>query len=355
MTATSTLVFPPNRVLAQWSKHFASFRPVQVWAGYLRVHEVEALVAVTRQTPLDSLPQFLLKTLALRSEQTIEELDRRLPIGQAVVNQLLRRLMAEGLVKPTSKRGWELSTAGARILKTGTFTHAGAERRRFYFLDRERLGLEPQYLNLHVWPRALVPWPTEHPCRFSVGVLKECVGRPGDWKKEHGFPADVTEIVTAGSFASESGSPNWNRVILDRPQYLSTALVRVSGASGRDRILAFSVGIEGWVLNTAEPAFVMEAAWHELIPVLAGPPTMENWRQAWQSWCQSRQLSVADAAECHLSLQGSRLRVAAPNRLIDRLRGAPGDPFRGDEWLLTGNDLLRSAARIEFTQAGRRG
>src|SRR5262249_28401338 len=145
------------------------------------------------------------------------------------------------------------------------------------------------------------------------------------------------------------------RIILDRPERLVAALVLAAAGRGenRGRLLGFAVQPEGWVLQVQEPVFVLEADWQEVFPELAVDLPAELWQQAWRNWCQPRSLPGAEVDACALERQGHRLRVTATPRVIERLRAARSDVFKGEAWLLAGTGRLRAAAQLELVEPKR--
>src|SRR5205814_3070039 len=120
----------------------------------------------------------------------------------------------------------------------------------------------PHYLNLN--GHSPTPSSAEEGWRFDPGALRESVDRPEDWKRRYGFPQEVRAVVAPGA---EEAAPAWQEVIVDRPERLLTEMTPVAGEGG-ERLLGFAARQEGWVLQTAEPAFVVRERWHELFPEL---------------------------------------------------------------------------------------
>jgi hypothetical protein len=72
------------------------------------------------------------------------------------------------------------------------------------------------------------------------------------------------------------------------------------------------------------------------------PPEAEvSWRQAFEDWCQRRQITAAEAQACALTSQANRLIIAGSAKVQERLRGS-----KGDTWLLAGSGLTRPALRL---------
>jgi hypothetical protein len=349
MTAhSSSLSFPPAQHLAQWWTQLAPLRPKQFWVGYLLVHRVEALVSVLRHHSLDSLSHFVLRALALAPERTVEQLDSSLHLGRSLLAQMLRRLEAGQVVSQSKADTWALSSTGRHVIEFGSYRQTRLEREEFCFFEREPSTGDPYFVDLRVLPEASAPWPSDHPCHFNIKVLTDCIRRPEQWKKNYGFSTAVKELIGPDPSPSAPGSANWDRVIIDRPLCLATALVRAPKAPGRDRLVGFTIGLDEWLLNSAEPMFQIDDAASDPFRGLSRRATVEHWQQAWQSWCRAHRLPAADAAGCKLSLQGYRLRVIGSRRFMDQSRTARSEISRGHGWILAGEGLLRSAARIEL-------
>jgi hypothetical protein len=375
------LAFPGGRKLAGWWRQLARFRPQRLWVAHFILHKLEALVRITQSRPLDPFTAMLLKALAARSpapgprpgEQVLNDLDSFLHLGRQVLGQALRALGTEGLVRATPDGSWALTPLGRHALEHRAYSLPRYERQVFYFVDRpaDRPALgpgfptppEPHFLALHNSGGA--PWPVAEGAVFDVRVLEACLGRPAEWKLRHGFPPEVQEVVGVGPAArGEAGEgnspPAWQRVMVDRPERFSAALVLVGAeaggvgrpAPGAGRLIGFPVRPDGWVLATAEPLFAVDEAWAEVFPELAAEPAPELWRRAWQSWCEPRDLPAGEVNACVLERRGERLRVTAPASMIERLRAARSDALKGETWLLAGEGPTRAAALVELAAAG---
>jgi DNA-binding MarR family transcriptional regulator len=319
------------------------------------LHRIEALARLHFPSPLDPVSFFVLKALAISDRARLQDLDQRLHLGLPLLHQLLGRLEGENLVRREEAGTWSLTEAGRQAVQQNRYLQVRQERRVFYFVEHEQPARPPHYLNF-AHPPATLPWPAGDGWRFELSHLQACVGRPVDWKQRFGFPMEVQQIL--GTNASESSSPasqEWQRIILDRPERLPVALVLTQASKGKERFLGFIVQSEGWALQAAEPAIVLEAEWQEVFPQLTVDPPLHHWQDAWRAWCQPRGLPAAEVAACVLERQGHRLRVLATPRLIERLRAARSDVFKGEAWLLAGTGPLRTAAQVELVEMKREG
>jgi hypothetical protein len=355
MSADSPAVFPPNRVLAQWWKQIASLHPKQVWIGYLLLHRVEALVSVTKQIPLEGIPLFVLRSLALGPHRTLDEVDRQLRLGPSLLTQILNELSGQGLVERRGAAEWALSPAGTSAATSGTYEYSGRERRVFHFRENESPARRPLFIKLRSAPIAPSAWPAGRGCHFDPSTLKDCVQQTDAWKRMHDFPEDVKEVIARSLTPGlNADSRAWNRIVFDQPQCLTSVITLVRNASEGEQIIALPFMAETWELDSRAPAFVLRASWHETLPDLRQTLPAEEWRHAWRAWCKARHLSPADADECELAPRGCVLRIAAPKGLMDRLGPARSELLRGEQWLLAGSGNLRSAARVELEEARRR-
>jgi DNA-binding MarR family transcriptional regulator len=353
MTAVSPLSFPGSRTLAGWWKQFAPLQPRALWAGHLLLHRVEALASLNLLSPLEPLTFFVLKALSLGARVSLKELDQRLHLGPSLLRQLLRRLESEGLVQAHPQDTWALTEMGRQGLREGSRVHTRQERRAFYFVEPEQPARPCHYLNF-VSPPAALPWPASDAWKFEPSQLHACVGKSPDWKRQVGFPLEVHHIMSGDSSPESAAhaSEEWKRIILDRPERLALTLVLVPAGDRQERLLGFTVQPEGWILDGAEPALALEN-WREIFPELAVDLAMEDWRNAWRGWCHPRGLPAAEVDACVLERQGYRLRVRAGPRLVERLRAARSDVFKGEAWLLAGTGRLRTAAQIDLVELKR--
>lgn len=354
MTAVSPLVFPGGRTLAGWWKHLAPLQPRAFWVGYLLLHRVEALVASHLHLPLEPCSLFVLRSLALTGTASLQEVDQRLHLGLPLLRQLLRRLERDNLVQPEVGETWSLTVAGQQGLEQGSYPQHHQERRTFYFVEKEHAVGSPHFLNLRTSPAALAGSGIDG-WRFEPELLQACVGRPVEWKQQFGFPLEVEHILDSRAVHETSARTTeaWQRIIVDRPERLVAALVLVPADERRERLLGFAVRLEGWVLESAEPAFLIDADWQEVFPELVVDLSLDHWQQAWRAWCQPRALPAAEVDACTLERQGCRLRVTATPRLVERLRAARSDVFKGEAWVLAGTGRLRPAAQVELVERKR--
>ena len=364
MTAVSPLVFPRSRTLAAWWKQLADLQPRALWVGNLLLHRVEALAALHLLSRLDPLSFFVLRAVALAGA-TLPRLNERLHLGLPLLRELLLFLERAQLIRPEDNGSWSLTTLGQQGIEQGSYTRPRKERRTFYFVESEQPARPPHFLKFQKETTTLAS-PGVDGWHFEPALLQACIDRPVEWKQRFGFPQEVQQILGTDPEEARAlpASQTWQRIVFDRVERLVAALVLVpaveTGAvphsskkltSGdEERLLGFAVKPGGWELQAGEPAFVLNTDWQDAFPELAEEPPLDQWRQAWREWCQPRGLPAADVDACVLEPQGCRLRLSAPPRLVERLRAARSDVFKGEAWVLAGTGRLREAAVIELVE-----
>ncbi len=359
MTDAPSLAFPGSRKLAGWWRQLTPFQPRALWVGYLLLHHVEALVRLAQPCPLEPLARFLLRALVLEGadparpdtpEALLGRLEATLHLGRGLLRQALRGLEAEGLIHATQAAPWEPTDRGRQALERGDYPRDRHERRTFWFLDPpagdEGRGRPPRFLAVH--NSTGIPWPPAETAGFDVRALEACVRQPPEWKQSHGFPAEVQEVLLLTPEPETNVPPPWRRVVIDRPEQVTAALVLTGTAPAGPRLVGLAVNPDGWVLHSAAPLFTLGADWAETLPELAEEPSLDVWRQALVAWLGPRTLPPADAAALTLERQGERLRVRTPPGVTERLRASRGEIFKGEAWLLAGTGRLRPAARLEI-------
>jgi hypothetical protein len=357
MIAAVPSIFPGSRALGGWWRQLAPFRPRALWVTHLRLHRVEALVRLTRTCQPDPLDMLLLDALAMESNQSSEHMDRRLHLGPQAVGRLLHGLAAHGLARRDPEGAWACTALGEQAFRQREYPSSSVERRAFHFVENGPRA--PHFLRLGA---PGLPCPAPPGWTFDSRDLKECLRRPDDWKRRHGFPLEVNEILDVKAVSSEgtgdagrgAGSaadsefPPWQRIIVDCPEQLSAVVVLAAAAAGGDRLLGFAVEPKNWLLDPAKPAIDLDSNWREAFADLAEDPAPERWQEAWKAWGQSNGLSAAEVDSCRLERRGHRLQVWAPRAALGRLRKSRSDALKGEAWLLAGDDRRRAAASLEI-------
>jgi hypothetical protein len=370
MTGGPTLLFPGSRVLAGWWRELASFKPQALWIGHLALHRVEALVRLQRSSSVAAFPQFVLKALALSNGGTLESLEQCLALGRPLLRQVLRSLQAENLVDTVEGATWSLTPLGRQAAENGAYPRHLQERLPFYFVETGQVQAPLHYLQLQC-PIPLPLWPGSDcaSAPFSADLLDGCFHESDAWKKQHGFNREVGEVFRAGpAMDSSPSAEKRQQALIDRVEHLVAMLVLTGGdtlsgpnpeaKAGRTivnqesmlpaRLLGFAIQPDGWTLHMGAPVFRLDGDWQAPFPELGSAPSAESWREAWRTWCQPRGLPATDVEASVLEMNGCRLLVKAPSALVQRLRAARSDVFKGEAWLLAGKGRLRMAAQVEI-------
>jgi len=320
------MALPGSRALLGWWRELAPAGPRRLWYAHALLHRVEALTESAGLPPLDALARSLAGVL-LAGPSTAGSLADALGVPAALVARLLARLAAEGLVD-----GLRLTPAGEEAARSGGEGPPRLERRVFRFTA----GPPPHFVSLAAAPPLAPPagW------RCELAMLEECLGRPAEWKGRHGFPADVRRVLKP---PAEPSSQDWPRVPVASAEQANLLLAETSAGP----VLAYPVQPDGWAVGR-DPVWTLPSA-AEVAEVFGevGPAA---WRAAWLSWCQQRSLPAAEVEACVAELDGPRLAVRAPARLVERLRQTRSDAVKGEAWLAAGDGRLRGLARVDLVE-----
>jgi hypothetical protein len=353
MTSASSLAFPGSRTLATWWRQLAPLEPTGLGVGYLFLHRLEAAADWLRPQPLDPLLLLVLEAITFMQKETAfspNHLANRLHLDTAVVKRLVNSLIDLQLVEEKAAAGptcagptWCITQAGQETLTTKNIWVRMKQRGQFPFVERlgptgRRLA-PPHYLDIHNAPAT--PWNIEAGTIFDVNWLHACQTQALEWKTTFGFPLDLLAFSAPGDTNAQ-----WDNIVLDKSERL--LVVFFQGPKPQEELFGFGVRPEGWQLNVAEPIFRLPALAIKLFTEPDGVAPLDAFKNAWQSWCQTRTVPPAEIQECELALSNERLRVAAPERLIQYLQAGKSDIFRGDTWLLAGEGYVRQAARVEI-------
>jgi hypothetical protein len=357
MSAAFVQSWPGSRVLLGWWRELAGRKPQQLRLSRLHVHRVEALVLVRRPRPLDRWQRALLGLAGAHIPHSGELLKSLtdLQMDIQVLGQLVRELTEGGLLHRNGTGLWQMTPAGRRALETGAVSLAAEERRTFAFVDNSALGLPPHFLPLQLGPARFAEpaSPETAGCSFEAASLEACIRQTSEWKACFHFPTDVEALLPPRP--DDSPAANWRRVVLDAVEHRLFVFIHAAQTAGQasrlsstaPRLLGFAVRPEGWTLEP-EPLLALAEGWQEALPDLAAEPSLEMWRQAWQTWSHPRSLPQVEVTPCRLERADHRLLVHAPPRLIDRLRTARSDAIKHEAWLLAGDGRTRTAAQIEL-------
>jgi len=347
MTVASPPAFPGSRSLAGWWRHLAPLHPRALWVACLSLHRVEALARLNRTVRPDRFARLVLEALALRAAASLDDLEAHLHLGRLIVRHVLQQLQADGLAQLDEAGCWRLSARGEHARRHGEYHDAVQERRAFYFLDSGRADRPPEFVNLNPAGAVLEPVAENRP--FDIGVLAHCLGQAPEWKRRHGFPLEIEEILPPNLSTEDQAAPEWQRVILVRPEHLFAALVRTRSEHREERIVGFAIQSKGWQLSTA-PTLELDPVNSSLAPEFKSDLSPETWRHAWNSWGQAHGLTAAEMGACHLERRDHRLVVSAARGLVERLRASRGE--KGEAWILAGEGAIRPAALLDMVAGG---
>jgi hypothetical protein len=338
MTAAPALSLPGGRVILGWWRDCSGLLPHRLWFAHVLLHRVEVLVEVVLPAPLAGLRRSLLALLARRpAPLDRDSLAGELHLEEGLLAELLQGLAREGLVRPAAGSNgcaWEAAEGDPA---SGVKESTRKERRTFTFMEYD----PPLYLPFSL--TGAMPFSPPEGWRFDLGVLEGCIERDEEWKGRNGFPHQVRRVVR---LSEQPGADEWRAAAVERAEQALLALVeRETG-----EVVGFPVRAEGWGLGR-EPVVVLPERADAGRVLLVDAPE-EAWKQAWQVWCQQRNLPAGEAEACQVERAGHRLRVQAPGRLIERLRAARSDALKGEAWLLAGTGRTRATARIDLGEPG---
>jgi len=299
--------------------------------GHLPVQRVEVLVRTGRAVEASEFQRLLLRALETHPHATPEQLDGVLRLGSPVLTRTLNELREAGLVRLEPE--WTPTPLGTQVLREGSYSRPGYERRTFAFLDARPFAA-PTFIRLPHSP-ALPDWPAAiddtHP-PLEVETVRDALARDDAWKTANGFPRDVEAAFGGEADTSASNGellqPGWRRVVILSPERLTVVAADVDGT-----LRLFPA--RGEAIPT-EP--VLEIAPDSDLAKLAPEPTVEEWAEAWRRWCGSRNLSPDQTRE--VRIEGHVLRVVVSPSLDEHLA-----THGGEQWLLTDGAPLRTAAQ----------
>jgi hypothetical protein len=152
---------------------------------------------------------------------------------------------------------------------------------------------------------------------FDPSILDACLRQLPAWKRQHGFPEDVSALL-----APDASAADWKRVMIVRPIALPLVLITTGTEGGR--VLGFP--FEPGPPQPGEPILALDGA-NVSFPELRDDPPLSAWEAAW------REAGHAPALDLQRH-DAWTLRVSSAEAL-------------GDVWLLAGNGSFRCAARVE--------
>jgi hypothetical protein len=196
-----------------------------------------------------------------------------------------------------------------------------------------------QFVNVNGsgWGEPIVPKPGE--VNFKPADLSACIRQTSEWKQRRGFPTDIADLCE-----TSSRIPPWQNVIIDNPERCRVLLLQ-----DKEGFHGFALAMQDWSLKSVRPCFNLshvDAA--ECFPDASAALSKEDWRQAWQAWLQSHDLSISDSAATSLQLEGTQLRVQVPESMTGRLAVLLE---REETWLAAASAGLHTLARIEIDRS----
>jgi hypothetical protein len=161
--------------------------------------------------------------------------------------------------------------------------------------------------------RAPSPW------EFSPDVLRHAIVQSADWKRRHGFPANVADVLTEplSSEAMEPVNPEagltdapadpsqgqatpLQHLIVDKAQVATCALVVRCGNAGTVELSGYPVSVYGnLVRGKGQPLFSLHDPdeIRQVFPVLREPPSPKEVTDGWLTLAARLMLPKAEQAD----------------------------------------------------------
>jgi hypothetical protein len=316
---------PSGRTLAAWWRQLGPHKPCRLWLADWLIHRLDVLVESSRTATLEPLPRLLLDALRHSHTPSPTSVAIRLGVEPALAAALLNELAAAGLVQSAFATSWAITEAGRAALTRGQFTHSTFHRRTFTFRHDS-----PAFLPLTGpgQPVSLIDPPPA-----PLEALRACVGREREWKRCVGFPEEIVAIHDLNSPTPE-WLPAWKSVPVDRPERLTAALI-----STDDQMLGFAIKPDGVTLG-AGPILTLstEGATELGLP----EPALDSWRAGWRDWSKG----IVGEEAVGMERAGHQVIVKVTASVVERLRAAHPEVFRGEKWLFAGDAKCREAAEL---------
>jgi hypothetical protein len=278
---------------------------------------VEALVAVEEVEGIDPMPLFVLRAFEFTRHADVEHLDGILHIGRQVMRQMLNAMVANGLVATESESTYCLTESGRNTLRTGQVISRIPVRRIFRFLHpaMNYVAIHDPKGNLlsELFPnRAPSPW------EFSPDVLRNAIAQSADWKRRHGFPANVADVITepisseaiepvnpdpgvvaAPADSSQGQATPLQHLVVDKAQVVTCALVARQIAADATKLLGYPVSVHGNLVRGKQPLFSLHDPDEigQVFPGLLEQPTPLEVTDGWLTLATQLLLPEAEQAE----------------------------------------------------------
>lgn len=280
-------------------------------------HTVEALVAVEEVKGIDPMPLFVLRAFEFAHPADVEHLDGILHIGRQVMRQMLNAMAANGLVTAESESTYCLTESGRNTLQIGQVIRRIPVRRIFRFLHPAM-----NYVAVHD-PKGnllseLSPNRAPSPWEFSPDVLRHAIVQSADWKRRHGFPGNVADVLTEplSSEATELVNPEegladapadpsqgqatpMQHLVVDKAQVVTCTLVVRQGNADGVALSGYPVSVHGNLVRGIQPLFSLHDTVEigQVFPVLWEPPTPREVTDGWLTLAARLLLPEAEQAE----------------------------------------------------------
>jgi hypothetical protein len=281
-------------------------------------HAVEALVEVEELEGIDPMPLFVLRAFEFAHPADVENLDGILHIGQQVMRQMLNGMAANGLVVAESESTYRLTDLGHSTLQTGHVIRRIRSRRVFRFLHPAL-----NYVAVHD-PKGnllndLSPNHVPSPWEFNPEALRYAIAQSADWKRQHGFPANVADVITeprsleatepvtpeaglvsATAESSHGQATPLQHLIVDKSQVVTCALVVRQCNADDVGLAAYPVSKHGTLIRSNSlPLFSLHDPIEvgQVVPGLSGTPSPQEITDGWLTLAARLMLPEAEQAE----------------------------------------------------------
>jgi hypothetical protein len=289
-----------------------------VGVGDCFFHTVEALVEMEEVEGIDPMLLFVLRAFEFADPADVEHLDGVLHIGRQVMRQMLNGMAADGLVATELESAYCLTDLGRNALDTGQVIRRVSKRRIFRFLHPAM-----SYLAVHD-PKGnllsdLSPDRVPSPWEFSSDVLRHAISQSAEWKRRHGFPANVSNIITQPRSSEEAGPANAKaglasipaepsqsqttpsqHLVVDKAQVVTCAFVVRQGNVDDVELSGYPVSVHGnLVRGKGQPLFSLRDPDDvgQVFPRLLEPPTPREVADGWLTLATRLMLPEAEQAK----------------------------------------------------------
>jgi hypothetical protein len=226
-------------------------------------------------------------------------------------------MAAKRLIASEPESTYRLTELGRNTLQTGQIIRRIPARRIFRFLHPAM-----NYVAIHD-PKGnllseLSPNRTPSPWEFSPDVLRHAIAQSADWKRRHGFPANVADVITepcspevaesinpgteltaAPAEPSQGQAAPLQHLIVDKAQVVTCVIVRQGNADGVE-LSGHPVSVHGnLVRGKGQPLFSLHdpIEMRQVFPGLLNAPTADEVTDGWLTLAARFMLSEPEQAE----------------------------------------------------------